>query len=242
VGFFQLIRAGLVKTTETIGKPEEELDTALKQIVSKAITTGEVIDLFATAGLKKPDISILSPEFLAEVKDLPYKNLALELLQKLLNDEIKIRLRKNLIQGKAFSEKLDNSIRKYQNKTIEAAQVIEELIELAKEMREANKRGEALNLSEEELAFYDALGVNDSAVKILGDETLRKIAQELTVTIRQNVSIDWTLKTSIQAKLKVMVKRVLRKYGYPPDKQQKATDTVLEQATLLCRDWAEMSA
>jgi type I restriction enzyme R subunit len=241
VGFFQLIRAGLIKTTETIGKPEEELDTALKQIVSKAITTGEVVDLFATAGLKKPDISILSPEFLAEVKDLPYKNLALELLQKLLNDEIKVRLRKNLVQGKAFSEKLDNSIRKYQNKTIEAAQVIEELIELAKQMREASKRGEALGLSEEELAFYDALEVNDSAVKILGDETLRKIALELTNTIRENVAIDWTFKESVRARLRVMVKRVLKKYGYPPDKQQKATDTVLEQATLLCKDWAEVS-
>ena len=170
------------------------------------------------------------------------KNLAFELLKKLLNDEIKARARKNLVQSKSFAEMLEKSIRKYQNKSIETARVIEELIRLAKDMREANKRGEKLNLTEDELAFYDALEVNDSAVKVLGDETLRTIARELADTIRNNVTIDWTLRESVQARLRVMVKRVLKKYGYPPDKQKKATETVLEQATLIAKDWAEKAA
>ena len=190
--------------------------------------------------MKKPDISILSDEFLAEIKNMPHKNLALELLKKLLNDEIKTRSKKNLIQGRSFAEMLERTIRKYQNKAIAAVQVIEELIELAKKMREADKRGEKLNFTEDELAFYDALEVNDSAVRILGDETLRTIARELVETVRNNVTIDWTLRENVQAKLRVMVKRVLRKYGYPPDKQKKATETVLEQATLICRDWVSV--
>jgi type I restriction enzyme R subunit len=146
-----------------------------------------------------------------------------------------------LIQGRSFAEMLERTIRKYQNKAIEAAQIIEELIELARKMREANKRGEELNLSDDELAFYDALEVNDSAVKILGDEVLRAIARELVKAVRNNITIDWTLKESVQAKLRVMVKRVLRKYGYPPDKQKKATETVLEQAALICKDWDEVN-
>lgn len=237
VGFFQAVKSGLVKTTTIPGKPQEELDSAIRQITSKAIASDKVIDIFATAGLKKPDISILSDEFLSEVKEIPHKNLAFELLKKLLNDEIKIRQKKNLIQGRSFAEMLEKAIRRYQNKSIETAQVIEELMELAKEMREAQQRGEKLNLRDDELAFYDALEVNDSAVKVLGDEELRKIAQELAQTVRNNISIDWTLKESVQAKLRVMVKRVLKKHGYPPDKQKKATDTVLEQAILLCKDW-----
>lgn len=238
VGFFQAVRSSIIKTTIVPGKPKEELDTAIKQIVSKAIVAGDVIDILQAAGLKKPDLSILSPEFLAEVRGLPQKNLALELLRKLINDEIQTRLRINLIQGRSFSEMLEKTIKRYHSKSIETTQVIEELIELAKKVREAHLRGEELNLSEEELAFYDALEVNDSAVKILGDETLRTIARELADTIRNNVTIDWTLRESIQAKLRVMVKRVLRKYGYPPDKQKKATDTVLEQAAMICKDWA----
>jgi type I restriction enzyme R subunit len=240
VGFFQAVKSGLVKTTTISGKPQEELDSAVRQIISKAIASDKVIDIFAAAGLRKPDISILSDEFLAEVKEILHKNLAFELLKKLLNDEIKIRQKKNLIQGRSFAEMLEKAIRRYQNKSIETAQVIEELIELAKEMREAQQRGEKLKLREDELAFYDALEVNDSAVKVLGDEILRKIAQELAQTVRNNLSIDWTLKESVQANLRVMVKRVLRKHGYPPDKQKKATDTVLEQAVLLCKDWAEV--
>ncbi|MEA1943796.1 MAG: type I restriction endonuclease subunit R [Euryarchaeota archaeon] len=239
LGFFQAVRAGLAKTTTAADRPREELDSAIRQIISKAIVSDKVIDIFAATGLEKPDISILSDEFLAEVKGLPHKNLALELLRKLLNDEIKIRSRTNLIQGRSFAEMLEKTIKKYQNKSIETAQVIEELIELAKEMREARHRGEELDLSEEELAFYDALEVNDSAVKILGDETLRTIARELVDTIRNNITIDWTLRENVQAKLRVMVKRILRKYGYPPDKQKKATETVLEQAALICSSWAE---
>ena len=187
---------------------------------------------------KSPDVSILSDEFLVEVRDLPHKNVAVELLEKLLNDEIRNHSRKNVVQGRSFAEMLERSIRAYQNRAVEAAQVIEELIEIAKEMRQAQDRGEELGLSDDELAFYDALEVNDSAVEVLGDETLRTIAVELVETVRQNVSIDWTIKESVRAKLRVMVKRVLRRHGYPPDKQAKATETVLEQAEALCVDWA----
>ncbi len=239
VGFFQAVRARLAKYETGTGKTEDELDSAIKQIISKAVASDRVIDIFEAAGLKKPDISILSDEFLAEVKGMPHKNLAFELLKKLLSDEIKARSRKNLIQGRSFAEMLEKAIRKYQNKAIEAAKVIEELIELAKKMREETRRGEGLGLSEDEVAFYDALEVNDSAVKVLGDETLKTIARELVQAVRNNVTIDWTLKESVQAKLRVMVKRVLRNHGYPPDKEKRATETVLEQAALLCKDWAE---
>jgi type I restriction enzyme R subunit len=239
LGFFQAVRAGIVKTTASTDRPPEELDSAIRQIISKAIVSDKVIDIFAAAGLEKPDISILSDEFLAEVKGMPHKNLALELLKKLLNDEIKIRSRTNLVESRSFAEMLEKTIKRYQNKSIETAQIIEELIELAKEMREARHRGDELNLSEEELAFYDALEVNDSAVAVLGDETLRTIARELVDTVRNNLTIDWTLRESVQAKLRVIVKRILRKYGYPPDKQKKATETVLEQAALICNVWVE---
>ncbi len=242
VGFFQAVKSQLIKSTVTPGKTQEELDTAIRQIVSKAIVSDKVVDIFDSLGLKKPDISILSDEFLEEIKGMKQKNLAFELLKKLLNDEIKVRSRKNLVQSKSFVEMLEKAIRRYQNKSIETAKVIEELIKLAKDMREANKRGEKLNLSEDELAFYDALEVNDSAVKVLGDETLRTIAVELADTIRKNVTIDWTLRESVQARLRINVKRVLKKYGYPPDKQKKATETVLEQASLIAKDWAEKAA
>ena len=238
IGFFQAVRSAIVKTTHTIGKEGEILDSAIKQIISKAVVSDRVIDIFAAAGLKKPDISILSEEFLSEVKGMPQKNLAFEMLKKLLNDEIKIRSKKNLVQAKSFKELLEKAIKRYTNKSIEAAEVIEELIELAKKIKEADRRGEELNLTEDEIAFYDALEVNDSAVKVLGDETLKIIAKELVETVRNNVTIDWTLRENVQAKLRVMVKRVLRKYGYPPDKQQKATETVLDQANLISKDWA----
>jgi type I restriction enzyme R subunit len=191
------------------------------------------------AGLKKPDISILSDEFLAEVKDMKQTNLAFEALKKLLNDEIRIRKKKNLIQGRSFEELLDKAIKSYTNKSIEAAEVVQQLIELAKKMREEQKRGTQLDLTEEEIAFYDALADNESAREVLGDKTLRKMAREIVEIIRKNVTIDWTLRDSVQAKLRVLVKRTLRKYGYPPDKRKKATYTILEQAKLLCVDWAE---
>jgi type I restriction enzyme R subunit len=214
------------------------LDHAIRQLVSKAVSSDQVIDLFSAAGLKKPDISILSDEFLVEVRGLPQKNLAVELLRKLLSNEIKTRSRTNLVQARSFAALLERSIRAYQNRAVESAQVIEELIALAKEIREADRRGEALGLTEEEVAFYDALETNDSAVAVLGDETLRSIARELVETVRNNVSIDWTVRENVRAKIRVMVKRVLRKYGYPPDKQEKATQTVLEQAEVLSEEWA----
>ena len=238
VGFFQAVRAALAKSDTDKQRSEEDIDHAVRQLVSKAVSSEGVIDIFAAAGLKKPDISILSEEFLAEVRELPQKNLAVELLRKLLNDEIKTRTRKNLVQARSFSEMLEKAIRAYQNRAIETAQIIEELIDLAKRMREANRRGEDLHLTDDELAFYDALETNDSAVKVLGDATLRTIAQELVQTVKRNVTIDWTVKETVRAKLRIMVKRILRKYGYPPDKQEKATDTVLKQAELLCADWA----
>ncbi len=238
IAFFQAIRAGFAKNTVTTGKGgSDDMDSAIRQLVSRAVASDQVIDIFAAAGLKKPDISILSDEFLAEIRGLPHRNLALELLQKLLGDEIKTRGKKNVVQARLFSEMLEKAIRAYQNRSLESAQVIEELISLAKEMRDANKRGEDLNMSEDEVAFYDALEVNDSAVKVLGDETLRMIARELVETVKRNTSIDWTLKESVKANLRRLVRRILNKYGYPPDKQAKAVQTVLEQAEALAKDW-----
>ncbi len=239
VAFFQAVRAALVKHTVDGERSAEDLDQAIRQILSRAVSAGDqVIDIFAAAGLKKPEISILSDEFLAEVKGMPHKNLAIELLRKLLNDELKLRMRKNLVQSRSFTELLERTIRSYQNRTLESAEVIAELIKLAEDMREAQKRGERLNLSEDEIAFYDALEVNDSAVKVLGDETLKEIARELVETVRNNATIDWTVRETVRARLRVMVKRILRKHGYPPDKQEKATQTVLEQAEVIAKDWA----
>jgi type I restriction enzyme R subunit len=188
--------------------------------------------------LKKPDISILSDEFLAEIQAMPQRNLAVELLQKLLKGEIKIRSRRNVVQARKFSELIEASLRRYQNRAIETAQVIEELIGLAKDLNEALRRGERLGLNEDELAFYDALEVNDSAVQVLGDASLRAIAKELVENVRKNTTIDWTQRENVQAKLRVIVKRILKKYGYPPDKQEQATRTVLEQAEVLSEGWA----
>jgi type I restriction enzyme R subunit len=238
VAYFQAVQAVIAKRAPGEARPEEELDHAVRQIISRAVVPEGVIDIFAAAGLEKPDISILSDEFLAEVRGLPQRNVAVELLQKLLKGEIRLRSRRNLVQGRSFAEMLDQSLRRYQNRAIEAAQVIEELIELAREMRQANQRGEQLGLSEDELAFYDALETNDSAVKVLGDETLRIIARELVDKVRQNVTIDWTLRENVRAQLRVLVKRILKKWGYPPDLQEKATQTVLEQAALLSQEWA----
>jgi len=238
VGFFQAVRAVLAKSTPGERKTDEELEHAIRQIISKAMVSDEVVDIFAAAGLKKPDISILSDEFLAEVRDMPQRNLAVELLQKLLKGEIKARAKRNVVQARSFAELLEQAVRKYQNRAIETAQVIEELIHLAKDMRAANERGEALKLTEDELAFYDALEVNDSAVKVLGEPTLVHIARELVETVKKNVTIDWTVRDNVRAQLRVIVKRILRKYGYPPDKQEKATQTVLEQAALLSQEWA----
>nr|MBP7382866.1 type I restriction endonuclease subunit R [Myxococcota bacterium] len=239
VAFFQAVRSVLTKSTGDGRRSPEEIELAIRQIVSKAVSSDEVIDIFAAAGLKKPDISILSDEFLAEVRGMPQKNLAVEMLRKLLEGEIKARGRKNVVQARSFAELLENAIKKYQNRAIETAQVIEELIALAKDLREANQRGEKLGLTDDEVAFYDALEVNDSAVAVLGDETLRLIAQELVKAVRNSITIDWTVRENVRAQMRVIVKRILRKYGYPPDKQAHATELVLEQAEVLCKDWTE---
>ncbi len=238
VGFFQAVRAQLMKRAPGEERSEEELDLAVRQIVSRAVASEGVVDIFAAAGLDKPDISVLSDEFLAEVRGMPHRNLAVELLQKLLRGEVSARKRKNVVQARSFAEMLEDTLRRYQNRAIEAAEVIEKLIELAKYMREANALGEKLGLTEDEMAFYDALETNDSAVQVLGDETLRAIAQELVQTVRNNVTIDWTLRENVRAHLRVLVRRILRKHGYPPDKQAKATRTVLEQAEVLSEGWA----
>ena len=238
VAFFQAVRSVLVKRVAGEIRPEEEIDHVVRQIISRAVASEGVIDVFAAAGLQKPDIAILSDDFLAEVQGMPQRNLAVELLQKLLKGELATRRRKNVVQARSFAEMLEQTLRRYQNRAVEAAQVIEELIHIAKDMREANQRGEKLGLAEDELAFYDALESNDSAVRVLGDETLRTIARELVETVRRNVTIDWTLRENVRAHLRVLVKRTLRKHDYPPDKQEKATRTVLEQAEVLSGGWA----
>jgi type I restriction enzyme, R subunit len=238
VAFMQAVRASLAKRVPGEAKTAEELDLAVRQIVSRAVASEGMVDIFAAAGLQKPDMSILSDEFLAEVQGMPQRNLAVELLRKLLSGEIHARRGKNVVQARSFAEMLEQSIRRYQNRAIEAAQVIEELIGLARDMRAANARGEALGLSDEELAFYDALEVNDSAVQVLGEPTLKSIARELTESVRRNVSIDWTLRENVRAQMRVRVKRILRKYGYLPDKQEQATQTVIEQAEVLSHTWA----
>ncbi len=237
LGFFQAVGQSLAKRSPDTEIPDEKLDHAVRQIISRAVAPEGIVDIFAAAGLRKPNISILSDEFLSEVGEMKQRNLAVELLQKLLRSEISARRRKNVVQSRSFTEMLERTIRRYQNRSIEAAAVVEELIELAREMREAAARGEKLGLSEEELAFYDALETNDSAVRVLGDQALRAIAQELVETVRKNLEIDWTLRESVRAKLRLLVKKVLRRHGYPPDKQEKATRTVLEQAELLSAEW-----
>jgi type I restriction enzyme R subunit len=241
VGFFQAVKTVLVKRDSVDGYSADELDHAIRQIVSRAVASDAVIDIFAAAGLKKPDISILSDEFLAEVKGMPQRNLAVEMLRKLLAGEIKSRGRKHVVQARSFAEMLEQAIRRYQNRAIETAQVIEELIALAEAMRAAQQRGERLGLTEDEVAFYDALEVNESAVQVLGDATLRTIAQELLRAVRANVTIDWTVRESVRAQMRVIVKRILRRYGYPPDRQARATELVLAQAEQTIRWAGEMA-
>ena len=238
VNFFQTVRAAILKKTPSEQRTQEDLDSAIKQIVSRAVASEGVVNIFAEAGLRNPDISVLSDDFLSEVRGMPHRNLAVELLQKLIRGELSTRRRQNVIQARSFARMLEDAIRRYQNRTIEAAQVIEELIELAKEMREDFARGRELGLNEDELAFYDALETNDSAVRVLGDDTLRTIAQELVETVRRNATIDWTMRESVRAGMRNAVRRVLRKYKYPPDKQEKAIETVIEQAELLSEEWA----
>ena len=232
VAFFQAISAQLAKRAPGESRSDEDLDSAIRQIVSGAIASEGVSDIFADVGLDKPDISVLSDDFLAEMQQLPQRNLAVEALQRLLRGELNIRRRKNVVQSRSFAEMLEQTLVRYRNRTIEAAQVVEELIELAHEMRKGNARGEHLDLSDDELAFYDALAINDSAVQVLGDEQLRVIARELVETVRRNISIDWTLREDVRANLRRMVRRTLNRHGYPPDQQDRAVRTVIEQAEL----------
>ena len=245
LAFFQAIKARFAKFDETKkARTNEEIETAIRQIINDAIISSEVIDVFDAAGIRKPDISILSDEFLAEIQGMERRNLALELLKRLLNDEIKTRGQMNMVQGRKFSEMLAEAVKRYQNGLIDSAKIIEELIQLAKDIRAADQRGEKLNLRQDELAFYDALADNPNAENLLGDQILKQIAHELTESVRNNTSIDWQYKQSVQAKLRVLVKRILRKYKYPPDdpatgEYTVSVNKVLDQASLLANYWTE---
>jgi type I restriction enzyme R subunit len=234
VSFFQAVKARLAKFDGTgSGRTDEEIETTIRQVIDKALVSEQVIDVFDAAGIKKPDISILSEEFLMELKGMEHKNVALEVLKKLLNDEIKSRAKKNLVKSRTFLEMLENSIKKYHNKILTAAEVIEELINLSKDIVEIDNEAKNMGLTDFEYAFYTAVANNDSARELMQQDKLRELAVVLTETIRQNASIDWTIKESVKAKLKVAVKRLLRKYGYPPDMQMLATETVLKQAEMI---------
>lgn len=242
VAFFQIVKAPLVKDIKTgptpTGKTPQSLDRAVAQIVANAVAPEGVVDLFAIAGLPQPDIGILSDAFLLEVAALPQRDLVVELLRRLIEDEIRTNRRTNLIQSRSFAGMLLNTMERYNQQQIAAAEIIQELVKLAQEMRAARDRGSDLGLTDEELAFYDALETNDSAVKILGDEVLKKIAQELVKKMRATISIDWEFRESARARMRIEVRRILRRHGYPPDKRPQATETVIEQAKLLSRQWA----
>ena len=238
VGFFQAIRAALVKSSTGSGVTQQERELAIQQIVSRAVVSTEIVDILAAAGIKSPDISILSDEFLAEVQQMERKNLALEALRKLINDGIRSRSKSNVVQTKAFSERLEDAVARYHANAITTAEVLQELIDLAKDIRAARQRGEEQGLSEDEIAFYDALAENESAIQMLGDDKLKLIAHELLVSLRENVSVDWAHRDSARARMRVLVKRILRKYGYPPDLQDAAVQTVLQQAEALSSTWS----
>lgn len=238
VGFFQAIRAALVKSSTGSGVTQQERELAIQQIVSRAVVSTEIVDILAAAGIKSPDISILSDEFLAEVQQMERKNLALEALRKLINDGIRSRSKSNVVQTKAFSERLEDAVARYHANAITTAEVLQELIDLAKDIRAARQRGEEQGLSEDEIAFYDALAENESAIQMMGDDKLKLIAHELLVSLRENVSVDWAHRDSARARMRVLVKRILRKYGYPPDLQDAAVQTVLQQAEALSSTWS----
>jgi type I restriction enzyme R subunit len=240
VSFFQAVKSRLAKFDSTgSGRTDEEIETVIKQVIDKALVTEKVIDIFDAAGIKKPDISILSEDFLLEVKNMEHKNIALETLKKLLNDEIKTRTKKNLIQGKSLMEMLENSIKKYHNKILTAVEVIEELIQIGKDIKKMDKEPQEMGLSDFEYAFYTAIANNESAREVMEKDKLRELAVVLFERVKANASIDWTIKESVKAKLKVIVKRTLRQYGYPPDMQKLATETVLKQAELIAEEIAQ---
>ncbi len=241
IAFFQAVKARIQKLdggSASGGKSDYEIETAIKQVIDQAIVSEQVVDIFDAAGIKKPELSILDDEFLEEMRNMKHKNLALEVLKKLLNDEIKIRSKHNIVQGRTLMEMLESSIKRYQNNLISAAEIIQEMIDLAKEIKEADKRGDKMGLTKDELAFYDAVAQNQSAKDLLGDDVLLKLARVLVARVKKNATIDWTVKESVKKKLKVIVKRTLRQYGYPPDLQKLATDTVLSQAEALADFWS----
>lgn len=233
------MKAALTKHAGTDKKlTDEQKEHALRQIISRAVVSDEVIDIFSAAGLKRPNIGVLSDEFLEDVRQMKERTLAVELLERLLNGEIKSRFKTNVVQSAKFSDLLQQSLTRYRNRAVETAQVIEELIDMATKFQEAARRGEELGLSADEEAFYDALATNESAVRELGDATLKKIAVELTLSLRKSVTVDWAKRAAVRARLRVMVRTLLRRYKYPPDKQEEATETVLRQAESLSEAWA----
>jgi len=238
VGFFQAIRIALVKSAGGAGALGLDRELAIRQIVSRAVVSTEIVDILAAAGIQTPDISILSEEFLAEVQQMEKKNLGLEALRKLLGDSIRSRTQTNVVQTRAFTERLEDAIARYHANALTTAEVLQELIQLARDIRAARHRGEEQGLSQEEIAFYDALAENESAVQVMGDDKLRVIAHELLLSLRENVSVDWAHRESARARLRVLVKRILRKYGYPPDLQDAAVQTVLQQAEALSASWS----
>ncbi len=239
LAFLQAVKAALTKHAGTDRKlADEQKEHALRQIISRAVVSDEVIDIFSAAGLKRPDIGVLSDEFLDDVRHMKQRNLAVELLERLLKGEIKSRFKTNVVQSARFSELLQQSLTRYRNRAVETAQVIEELIAMARKFQQAAQRGESLGLNHDELAFYDALAVNEAAVRELGDATLKKIAVELTQSLRKSVTVDWARRETVRARLRVMVKTLLRRYKYPPDRQEEATETVLRQAETLSADWS----
>jgi len=243
VAFFQAVKARLAKFSDGSGKisglSNAELEAKVKQTIDQALVTEQVVDIFDAAGIQKPDISILSDEFMQEMKGYKHKNIALETLKKLLSDEIKVREQRSVTQGKKLMDMLSSAIKGYQNKVLTAAEVIDELIKLAKAIQESDKMAEELNLTEYEYAFYSAVADNDSARELMQKEILRELAVVLTESIRKNVTLDWTIKEAARAKLRVIVKRLLKKYGYPPDMALLATETVLEQAEQLADELAK---
>jgi type I restriction enzyme R subunit len=239
IAFFQAVKARLAKFTTGAAARDDSYDSVIRSIVDAAIASDQVVDIFGAAGLEKPDVSILSEDFLKEVEGMKHQNLAIELLKKLLNDEIKLRSKHNLAKSKSLMEMLDGAIKRYQNNLLTTAEIIEELIRIAREVNAAGKRGENLGLSEDELAFYDALETNDSAVKVLGDELLRTIAREIAEKVKSNATIDFAIKETARARIMVIVRRVLNKYGYPPDKQPAAIELIMKQAKNLADVWVD---
>jgi len=238
VGFFQAIRAALVKSATGSGVQQQDKELIVQQLISRAVISTEIVDILAATGLKCPDISILSEDFLAELQQMERKNLALEALRKLLNDGIRSRSKANVTESKTFTKRLEASIARYHANAITTAEVLQELIQLAKDIRAARARGEDSGLSDDEIAFYDALAENESAVQVLGDSKLKLIAHELLESLKANITVDWAHRENARARLRVLVRRILKKYGYPPDMQDEAVKTVLQQAEALSAAWA----